>query len=151
MKTILIALAWPLWAAFQIHASSADGWTTAAPREEIRPHFQQTEIGGKSGHGALNISADEREGLHGWWQNTFSVTAGQHYRFSAWRRAKNVAVPRRSVLARVLWRDESGKEVQRREGVVTNFSRGVVASAEPEYPRESGAGNDGWVDRKSVV
>ena len=148
MKTIVIALAGSL--AFQIHASSVDGWTAAAPREEIRPQFQHTESGGKSGHGALTIRADEREGLHGWWQKTFTVTAGQHYRFSAWRRAKNVAVPRRSVLARVLWRDEAGKEVQRREGVVTNYSRGVVASAEPEYPRESSAGIDGWVEMSGV-
>ena len=121
-----------------------------APREEIRPQFQHTETGAKSGHGELAIRADEREGLHGRWQKTFSVTAGQHYRFSAWRRAENIAVPRRSVLARVLWRDDTGNEVQRREGVVTNFSRGVVASAEPEYPRESGAGNDGWVEMSGV-
>src|SRR5207244_1341021 len=104
-----------------------------APREEIRPQFQHEETGGKSGHGALIIRADEREGLHGWWQKTFSVTAGRHYRFSAWRRAENVAVPRRSVLARVLWRDDAGKEVKRHAGVVTNYSRGVVATAEPEY------------------
>src|SRR5881296_3862881 len=129
MKPIVIAFVWSF--AFQIHAASPDGWTTVAPREEIRPQFQHTETGGKSGHGALTIRADEREGLHGWWQKTFPVTAGRHYRFSAWRRAENIAVPRRSVLARVLWRDDAGKEVPRREGVVTNFSRGVIASAEP--------------------
>src|ERR1041385_7325142 len=151
MKTIVIALAWSL--AFQTHAASADGWTTVAPREEIRPEFQRTETGGKSGHGALTIRADEREGLHGWWQKTFPVTAGKYYRFSAWRRAENIAVPRRSVLARVLWRDDAGKDVQRREGVVTNFSLGVVASAEPEYPRETiakGAAGDGWVELSDV-
>src|SRR6266576_3349976 len=135
MKTIVIAIAWSF--AFQIRAASADAWTTVAPREEIRPQFQHTETGGKSGHGALAIRADEREGLHGWWQKTFPVTGGRHYRFSAWRRAENIAVPRRSVLARVLWSDDKGKSVPRREGVVTNFSRGVVATAEPEYPRES--------------
>ena len=81
MKTIVIALAWSL--AFQIHADSVGGWTAVAPREEIRPQFQRKETGGKSGHGALAIRADEREGLHGWWQKTFPVTAGQHYRFSA--------------------------------------------------------------------
>src|SRR5713226_8763612 len=118
MKTIVIAL--------QIQAASADGWTSVAPREEIRPQFQQMEAGGKSGHGALAIRADEREGLHGWWQKNFPVTAGRYYQFSAWRRTENIAVPRRSVLARVLWRDDTGKEVQRREGVVTNFSRGVA-------------------------
>src|SRR2546428_2100612 len=137
MKTIVITIALAGSFAFQIRADSADGWTTAAPREEIRPQFQHTETGGKSGHGALAIRADEREGLHGWWQKTFSVTAGRHYRFSAWHRTENIAVPRRSVLARVLWSDEAGKEVKRHEGVVTNFSFGVVAFAEPEYPRDA--------------
>src|SRR2546422_4502093 len=51
MKTIGIVLV--LSTALQIHASSADEWTSVAPREEIRPQFQQTESGGKSGHGAL--------------------------------------------------------------------------------------------------
>src|SRR3989442_10936031 len=67
MKTIVIVLASFFWA-IQIHASSADEWAAAAPREEIRPQFQHMETGGKSGHGALAIRADEREGLHGWWQ-----------------------------------------------------------------------------------
>src|SRR5882724_1369238 len=151
MKTIVSALAW--FFVFQIHAASADTWTTAAPREEIRPQFQYTETDGKSGHGSLTIRADEREGLHGWWQKTFPVSGGGHYHFSAWHRAENIAVPRRSVLARVLWWDEGGKEVKRREGVVTNFSLGVVASAEPEYPRdvvEKGAEKDGWVEMSGV-
>src|SRR3989441_9479358 len=133
--------------------SSTGEWAAAAPREEIRPQFERTETGGKSGHGALAIRADEREGLHGWWQKTFPVTGGRHYRFSAWHRAENVAVPRRSVLARVLWSDDAGKEVQRREGVLTNFAKGVVASAEPEYPRdmvESGASNDEWIEMSGV-
>src|SRR5438876_3979147 len=69
MKTIVIALAWLFWVALQIQAASADGWTIAAPREEIRPQFDQSETGGKSGHGALAIRADEREGLHGWSEN----------------------------------------------------------------------------------
>ena len=115
--------------------------------------FQREDIGGRSGQGALVIIADEREGLHGWWQKTFSVTAGQHYRFSAWRRAETTAVPRRSVIARVLWRNDAGQEVPRREGVVTDYSRGVVASAEPEYPRdrvEMHAGSDGWVEVSGV-
>src|SRR5205814_2704515 len=150
MKTF-IALGLSL--AFQIHADSADEWTTGAPREEIRPQFQHTKTGGKSGHGAFIIRADEREGLHGWWQKTFPVTGGRHYRFSAWHRAENIAVPRRSVLARVLWRDDTAKEVQRREGVLTNFAKGVVASAEPEYLRdmdEKGASNGEWIEMSGV-
>src|SRR5262245_50554631 len=105
MKTIVVRVVWSFWVVLQIQAAAADGWTSVAPREEIRPQFQSTESGGKSGHGALIVRADEREGLHGWWEKTFPVTAGQHYRFSVWRRTENVVVPRRSVLARVLWRD----------------------------------------------
>ena len=151
MKTIVIAFAWSF--AFPIHAASADGWTSVAPREEIRPQFQHAETGGKSGRGTLAIRADEREGLHGWWQKTFSVTAGRYYRFSAWRRAENIVVPRRSVLARVVWSDDAGRNVQRRDGVVTNFSLGVTATAEPEYPRDAGAtgaSEDGWTEMSGV-
>jgi len=61
MKSIVIAFAWSF--AFQIHPASPEGWTTFAPREEIRPQFQHTETGGKSGHGAVAIRADERAGL----------------------------------------------------------------------------------------
>src|ERR1043166_693751 len=150
MKTIVIALAWSLCAVFEIRAASADGWTAVAPREEIRPHFEERQTGGKSGHGAFVIRANEREGLHGWWQKSFSVSGGQYYRFSASRRTENVAVPRRSVLARVLWRDNAGKEVKRYEGVVTNYASNVVPSAEPEYPRESNSIKDGWVEMSGV-
>lgn len=76
MKSMIMTLAWSCGAAFPSLAISADSWTASAPREEIRPVFQREDTGGRSGQGALVIIADEREGLHGWWQNTFSVTAG---------------------------------------------------------------------------
>jgi predicted amidohydrolase len=155
MKPIVITLAWSFCVAGQMRASTVDGWTAAAPRDEIRPQFQHTESGGKSGHGAFVIRADEREGLHGWWQKAFSVDGERYYRFSAWRRTENIPVPRRSVLARVLWQDDAGKAVPRRDGVVTNFSRGVVASAEPEYPRDAltttaTAGQGEWGEMSEV-
>ena len=153
MKTLTIAFASFFWSAFQIQAASPDEWTSGAQRDEIRPQFQRTDTGGKSGHGALTIRADAREGLHGWWQKTFPVTAGKHYRFSAWHKIENVAVPRRSVLARIVWRDDAGKDVPRREGVLTNFAKNVVPTAEPEYPREiieKGASNDGWGEVSGV-
>ena len=141
---ISCAVLWIMAAGIDTRADSPTAWVAGSPREEIRPQFQQMATGGKSGRGALAIQADQREGLHGWWESTFQVTPGRNYRFIAWRRSENVAVTRRSVLARVLWSDDAGQSVPRREGVITNFSRGVVASAEPEYPRESGSPVDGW-------
>jgi predicted amidohydrolase len=133
-----------------LKAAVADEWAPAAPRDEIRPEFGREETGGKSGHGALVIRADEREGLHGWWKKAYPVAPGQHYRFSVWRRAGNIAVPRRSAVARVLWRDDAGRSVRRTEGVVTNFLRGFAASAEPEYPGESTSVSGEWVELAGV-
>src|SRR5690349_9304734 len=117
MKSLFRPLLW-FCSALPLFASSSELWSRVSPRAELRPEFEQTEKGGKSGQGALIIRADEREGLHGWWQRNFSVTPGQHYQFSAWRRAERVTVPRRSVIARVLWRDTAGKPVKAAEGVV---------------------------------
>lgn len=149
MKYNFIALAICFSAAFCLQANAAEGWSAVAPRDEIRPQFHEA-AGGKSGHGALAIRADEREGLHGWWEKAFPVTGGRYYRFSAWHRAENVAVPRRSVLARVLWRDSRGNPVPRREEVVTNYASGVVASAEPEYPGKLSPTHDGWTGMAGV-
>jgi predicted amidohydrolase len=148
MKTVATALLLSLFASLDLLASSADSWTSVSPRDELRPQFQQTESGGKSGRGSLIITADDREGLHGWWQKTFTITPGRHYRFSAWRRVENVAVPRRSVIARVLWRDDAGKPVKQAPGVITNYSVGVGPTAEPEYPREfsESSASNGWVE-----
>lgn len=153
MKIALVVLVWSWLLALPGVGSSLDPWTPTAPREEIRPKFERRETGGRSGRGALVIAADQREGLHGWWQRTFPVNGGQYYRFTAWRRVENIAVPRRSVLARMLWRDAAGSQVSRREGVVTNYSSGVVPVAEPEYPEDVGgpaASGDGWIQLDGV-
>lgn len=125
---------------------AASEWTMESPREEIRPEFRYTQAGGRSGQGAWVIESDAREGRHGWWQRRLPVTAGEYYRFSAWRRVSGIVVPRRSAVARVLWRDAQGHAVERREGVVTNFLHGFRAEAEPEYPGESGVDDRGWTE-----
>src|SRR5690348_8483171 len=84
------------------------GWTTHAPRDEIRPAFSYDPSGGPKKDGAFVITHDRRDGLHGWVQKTVPVEGGKHYRFHAVRRATNVEVPRRSVVARVLWQDATG-------------------------------------------
>lgn len=152
MKTILFTFVWLACASVQLAASSMEDWSPQAPREEIRPRFERAPTGGKSGHGALVIQHDDREGLNGWWQKSFAIKPGQHYRFTAWRRAENVATPRRSVIARVLWRDEAGKPVKQSEDVVRSYSIGVGPTAEPEYPRdisETPAAN-GWTGLSGV-
>ena len=122
------------------------GWRTAAPRDEIRPQFAYLPAGGRDGKGSLVIAADGREGLDGHWAKGFAVMGGRHYRFSALRKVENVASPRRSVVARVVWQDDKGRQVPRDTPVVTSVLKGMTAMAEPEYPTDRAADAAGWAE-----
>ena len=93
-----------------VHATepTSDGWTTGSPRDEITPKFRHDPRGGRDRKGALVTESDARDGLAGWWTRTVPVQGGRWYRFEAFRRIKNVVAPHRSVVARVLWLDDSG-------------------------------------------
>jgi predicted amidohydrolase len=135
-------------------ASSADtapdGWSGAAPRDEIRPAFTYDPSGGPDGKGCLVITADRREGLDGWWKKTFPVTGGKHYRFDARYKALGVAVPRRSVVVEIHWRDAQGRKVQLDEPAVTDYLRGSTAMAETEFPTTRATDARGWVEVSDI-
>jgi predicted amidohydrolase len=144
----------PLWLAVivislvaRLHAAEAPaGWTTAAPRDEIKPRFEFFPDGGHRQQGCLVITADEREGLAGWWQKTFAVSGGKHYRFEAWRKSANIDSPRRAALARVIWQDEQGRSVTHDETSAAPYAPGKRPRAEPEYPMDKAEDNDGWTE-----
>jgi predicted amidohydrolase len=127
-------------------SDATNGWTTASPRKEITPLFEFAPEGGRQGHGALVIRTDGREGLDGHWERPFPVKGGASYRFRALRQIENVPVPRRSVLARVLWRDSRGKPVHREHPGAHSFAPGKPPLAEPDYPNDGPAGADGWAE-----
>jgi len=126
-------------------AELPEGWQTQAPRDEIRPQFAYEPTGGPNGGERFIIQADDREGLHGYWTKTFSVEGGKHYRFSTQRRIQNIELPRRSVLVRILWRDDKDRPVQRDEAVVTGYLPGWKPMAEAEYPAD-GKTAGGWTE-----
>ncbi len=95
-------------------------WTEQSPREEIRPAFSRNGD-------TLVISHDAREGLDGWYQQTFAVQGGDFMKFSATRMTTGVANPRHSGLARIVWTDAKGKNV---------VSATPGATAEPEHPHD---------------
>jgi len=121
-----------------------EGWQALAPREEIRPQFSFKPKGGLSGTGALVISTGRLEGLDGHWAREFPVKGGSYYHFRILRRVSNVESPRRSVLARILWRDEKGRSPRRDEPGAQSFAPGVPPVAEPEYPTDGPADAKGW-------
>jgi predicted amidohydrolase len=127
-------------------APALEGWQTAAPRDEIRPAFACAPHGGPDGHDAYVIRADRREGLDGFWTRTFPVTGGRHYRFRALYRAQNVAVPRRSVVAKIDWQDAQGRPVPEDKPTVAGYLRGATGMAETEHPATQATDSAGWTE-----
>jgi predicted amidohydrolase len=147
----LLIGAWPAGAAPQMDWKASvpgvpHGWTAAAPREEISPAFTYEATGGADGRGAFVITAAPREGLDGYWTKTCSVSGGRHYRFQAFYQARHVAVPRRSVVVKLHWRDAQGKRVPLDEPAVTGYLRGATAQAETEFPTTKQTNSAGWTD-----
>ena len=143
----LVAVFW-LLPVLPLHAATPapEGWTTAAPREEIRPRFEFKPKGGPDHAGSFIIQSDAREGLSGCWTKTFPVKGGQSYRFFALHKVTHVAVPRRSVVARVIWQDDLGKPVLRDAPEAHSFEPDKAPRTEPEFPTDKETDAHGWTE-----
>lgn len=125
-------------------AALPDGWTTVAPRDEIRPAFSFEPSGGRSGKGGMVIVHDQREGLDGWFQKEVPVKGGTTYRFQAYRKVTGVATPRRSCLARLVWRNAKGNAVKADPPSGVEADGRPVWVAEPEHPADGATDARGW-------
>ncbi len=146
-----------LWAGFAGGTAAEEksgqppgGWTTAAPRDEVRPAFSYAPVGGRSGQGCFVITGDEREGLSGWWTRSFEVEGGKAYHFAAWRKTEDVASPRRSGVVRVTWRDAQGQPVRHDEPTDFGYQAGQKPRAEPEHPLDKATDAAGWTEVSDV-
>src|ERR1043166_8023653 len=110
------------------------GWRTGSPREEIRPRFDYEQTVGPSNTGCFVIKHDNREGLHGWFAKSFDIQGGNCYRFRVVRKTMNVAVPRRSAVARILWRDSAGNAVPMSSAPPKGYLTSFIGTAEAEHP-----------------
>ena len=151
---IIASLAAGLSGGFGQNSGRADGppegWRTASPRDELRPAFAYEGQGGVDGKGAFLIRADAREGLDGCWTRSFPIQGGRDYRFSAFYQAKAVAVPRRSVVATLDWRDAQGRSVPLDQPTVAGYLPGSTSPAETEFPATHGADSQGWTKVSDV-
>jgi predicted amidohydrolase len=122
------------------------GWKASTPREEIRPQFAFDSRGGVDNKGCFIIHTDAREGQDGSWIKTFPVAGGKYYHFSALYEATSVAIPRRSIVAKLDWQDARGDSVPLDEPTVANYLRGSTGMAETEFPSTQEAGSNGWTE-----
>jgi predicted amidohydrolase len=127
-------------------SSAPGGWQTGAYRDEVRPAFAFNPSGGPDGRGALIIEADQREGLDGWWTNSCQVTGGSVYRFEVLYKAENVAVPRRSIVAKIDWRDADGNPVEGDQPTVKGYLGGTFDTARTEHPTTKETDAAGWTE-----
>jgi predicted amidohydrolase len=131
-------------------ADAPNGWTTAAPRDEIKPEFSYDPAGGPDHRGAFVIESGAREGLIGRWTKTFAVKGGEHYRFSALRKMTGADSPRRTGVVRVLWCDDKGKPVHHDEPSYASYRPGQKPQATPEYPDDGATDGQGWTTQSGV-
>jgi predicted amidohydrolase len=122
------------------------GWSTGAPRDEIRPEFTIDPHGGPKGSPAFVIRADAREGLDGSWTKSFPITGQSYYRFSVLYHAEGVPLPRRSVVVKLNWRDDNGHALPESDPVVDTVLKGFQTMAETEFPTPSAPRSDGWTE-----
>jgi predicted amidohydrolase len=141
-----LAGAFPMGIGAQGIETAPDGWSTGAPRAEIRPAFRYEPHGGADGRGCLVIQADRREGLDGYWRKDFPIAGGKTYHFRADYRAEGVSVPRRTVVAVIRWTDGEGRKVLQDQPTVTAYLRGATAVAEPEFPTTRATDRRGWTE-----
>ena len=86
------------------------GWTTWAPRDEIAPKTAIEPAAGLGGGPALSISGAGNPAVYGGWHREVGgVTAGHWYRLEAYFRRTGLPQPRQNALARIAWRQASGK------------------------------------------
>ena len=152
MKKIAVStvIFFHLLAMVQADNQPPDGWQAVAPRVEIRPAFSFEPVGGPKGAGCFVITDDQRDGLDGWFQKSFSVKGGDCYRFDAVRKTSGVVVPRRSALVRVRWQDEAGRMVSAAVPDQQVKELGHLPSAEPEYPTDGATDLQGWTTVSGV-
>jgi predicted amidohydrolase len=144
LSSAILYAAPPVSTAVQNEHLLPEGWSAHSPRDEIRPAFSFEPKAGPEQTGAFVIRHDEREGLDGWFQKSFTVTGGGFVRFQAVRKVTGVAVPRRSALVRILWQNDAGAMVSADvpQGQIQEI--GHVPSAEPEHPTDGATDSQGW-------
>lgn len=132
-------------------AAFPDGWSLWSPRDEAKPDAEVSQTGGHGSKGSLILKTGAGEQWIGCWTRTLPVEGGQHYQFSAWKKASAMPTARRSVYARILWQDEHGKPVQWEEPAKQGYAKGTVPRAEPEYPPVHEGEANQWTHCESTL
>jgi predicted amidohydrolase len=146
----MIAVVFSAFLAFHGTAHSfegdTDGWSSSAPREEIKPAFGYQTGKGPNRQPSLTITMDKRQGLQGSWRKTFPIEGGKHYHFHAFQRTGDIKLPRRSALTKITWQDDRGRLVKNDNFTNRKWLRSGTSTHRPDYPSEKPVRKDGWME-----
>ena len=124
-------------------SDTPSGWTFESARAEIRPDASWKASGGPDAQGVFEIHADHRVGLAGYWKCRVKVTGGQFVDFQVTRKTTGIGLKRRAAIARVIWLNDNGDFVKRREETFSSYRPGERPRAEPEFPPVCSS-HQGW-------
>ena len=121
LSRTLVLLFWGMGLFLGIHPCDADSswnpqqWQFQCQRAEIAPEHWLEEQRSFRGRPTLALSGNGKVIANGCWTATMTIEPHAPYQFTSFYSTENIAEPNRSVLARILWFDAEGKQVERAE------------------------------------
>jgi len=94
-------------------------WKFESQRKEIAPVYTVDKKNTFRGAPTLTLSGGGKEYADGHWYKIVEVEAEKYFLFRSYFNASNLDEPNRSVLARIIWLNESNKQVGFTEYPVT--------------------------------
>ena len=86
------------------------GWRIWAARQEIAPKVYVDQVHSRGEPGALVVSGASNAAVYGGWERVVEgIRPGSWYRLTAWYRAEGLSYEPGQVVARLDWRDGSGR------------------------------------------
>lgn len=119
----------------------AQEWKFESQRDQISPRWFTDAKLTFHNKPTLGLAGGGKEYADGHWSKTVAVDAGQYYQFNTFFKAKNVEEPGRCIQGRIIWLDNSGKQVGFTEYPVTASGKSAEGwnIMEKRYQVPSGA------------
>lgn len=89
--------------------------------------------------GSLHMASTGQYRCNGSWRRSLSVESGAYYSFGAEYSAKDVTLPRRSILARINWKDIKGEDVALPDYPATSSTTGDQGKMSGHFRAPQGA------------
>lgn len=95
----------------QIQDIKISAWRIESQRKEIAPFAFIDSVLTYEGKSTLALAGAGKEYSNGHWYTVVNTEPGEYYQFNSHFITSNVEEPNRSILARIIWQDATGKRI----------------------------------------